>query len=304
MTILELLNESARILRDHAIENPRLEAELLMAHLLHLTREELYLQFGREPKENEKEELDRLIKRRLSGEPLQYILGRQEFWSINFRVDPRVLIPRPETELLVERALSVLSKFPQGSTPKILEIGTGSGAVVVSLANEMKGLFCVATDIALDGLRLARENAMTAGVLPGIRFVQGDLFTPFRPPGREGLFDLILSNPPYIEDSRIARLPREVKDYEPLIALRGGENGLAYHRQIVSQAPPYLRPGGWLLLEIGEGQCEPVSNLIERTGDFEPPHCHLDLSGIERVIEAQRRGAGRREREFPRRREF
>ncbi len=290
MTILELLNASARVLRDQGIENPRLETELLLAHILHLTKEELYIQFGRELNEKQRVELGRLMERRLSGEPLQYIVGRQEFWSIEFKVDPRVLIPRPETELLVERAVSILSLFTKGSAPKVLEIGTGSGAVVVSLAKEMKGIFFVATDITWDGLQLARDNAISAGVFPRVRFVQGDLFTPFRIlPGGEGLFDLVLSNPPYIEDSKIPELPPEIKDHEPLIALRGGENGLTFHRRIVSQAALYLKRGGWLLLEMGEGQCEAVSSLIETTGDFEPPDCRPDLSGIDRIIEARRK---------------
>jgi release factor glutamine methyltransferase len=289
MTILELLNWSTTYLREHDIENPRLNAELLLAHSLNRSRESLYTRLHDPSNQEGKENLEHLIQRRVSGEPLQYILGHQEFWSINLKVDPRVLIPRPETEVLVEQSLSILlGNFPR-STLYVLEIGTGSGAIAISLAKEVRDLFIVATDISGEALLLAKENARSAGVVHQITFVKGDLFGCFRLMREKGPFDLILSNPPYIHRSEIQRLAREIKDHEPIVALDGGEDGIDFYRGIISQASSYLREGGWLLLEVGENQGGKVSGLIEREGFFSSPERIKDFSGIERVVKAQRK---------------
>ncbi|MGQ9647128.1 MAG: peptide chain release factor N(5)-glutamine methyltransferase [Thermodesulfobacteriota bacterium] len=287
MTILDLLNWSTNYLGACGIENPRLNAELLLAHSLHLSREGLYTHLMDPSGKEVKKRLEPLIHRRVCGEPLQYILGDQEFWSIRFRVDPRVLIPRPETELLVGESLSVLSVGSLQGTPYVLEIGTGSGAIAISLAKEVRDLFIVATDISGEALLLARENAMSAGVHHRITFVKGDLFGPFRSMKGKGSFHLILSNPPYIQCSEIQNLPREIKDYEPLGALNGGTDGMAFHRRIICEAPAYLRKEGWLLLEVGEGQAKKVSAMIEEVDSFSRPQRIRDLSGIERVVKAQ-----------------
>ena len=287
MTILELLNWSTHYLRDHQIENPRLNGELLLARSLNLSREGLYTHLQDPSREEEKENFERLIKKRLSGEPLQYLLGYQEFWSIHFKVDPRVLIPRPETELLVEQTLSILSEAFLKRSPYVLEIGTGSGAIAISLATEVRDLFIVATDVSGEALLLARENAKSAGVPHRIEFVKGDLFSPIRLMREKEPFDLILSNPPYIHRSQIQNLAREIKDYEPVVALNGGEDGMEFYRSIVSQGPSYLRRGGWLLLEVGEGQGKRVSAMMEEEGSFSRPERIKDLSGIERVVKAQ-----------------
>jgi release factor glutamine methyltransferase len=289
MTVLEILNWSTNCLKDHQIENPRLNAELLLSHSLSLNREELYIRLHSHIREEEKATLERLIKRRISGEPLQYILGHQEFWSIDFKVDPRVLIPRPETELLVEQSLSILSETPLKRPPFVLEIGTGSGAVAISLAKEVRDIFLVATDISREALMLANENAKFSGILHQIQFVHGNLFDPFRLLREREPFDLILSNPPYITCSEIEGLAREVRDYEPIIALNGGKDGLTFYRNIILQAPFYLKKGGWLLLEVGQTQGEKVSELIQKRGDFLTPQRLQDLSGIERVVKAQRK---------------
>jgi release factor glutamine methyltransferase len=289
MTGLELLQWSANALKDHQIENPRLNAELLLAHSLNLNREELYVRLHRELEEGEKGALEKLIRRRVSGEPLQYILGHQEFWSIQFKVDPRVLIPRPETELLVEQSLSILSEKTFEQNPSVLEIGTGSGAIAVALAKEVKKFFLVATDISRDALILAKENAKSAGVQDQIRFVNGDLLGPFRSSKEGGVFDLILSNPPYIIRSEIGSLAKEVRDHEPVIALDGGEDGFDFYRRLISQALSYLRKGGWLLLEVGQGQAERVARQIRGSGTFLKPQILPDLAGIERVVKAQRK---------------
>jgi release factor glutamine methyltransferase len=289
MTVLEVLNGSTRYLKDHQIENPRLNAELLLAHCLNLSREGLYVHLACQWREEDSEKLEGLIARRISGEPLQYLLGRQEFWSIDLKVNPRVLIPRPETELLVEQALLILSATSPGKRLCVVEIGTGSGAVAISLARELRDGLIVATDKSGAALGLARENAESAGVLDRIKFVHGDLLGPFRPLRDDRPFDLILFNPPYIVSSEIEKLAKEVKDHEPIIALDGGGDGMEFYRRIVSQASLYLRKGGWLLLEVGQGQGEKVCEMIEREGDFSPPERSKDLSGIERVVKAQRK---------------
>jgi release factor glutamine methyltransferase len=289
MTVLELLNCLTNYLQDHQIENPRLNAELLLARSLDLSREGLYMQLQDQLNEEKKEVYESLIRRRISGEPLQYILKNQEFWSINLKVDTRALIPRPETELLVEQCLLILSKTPFNQTPSILEIGTGSGAIAIALAKEMKDIFLVATDISRDALGLAKENAESAGVQNQIKFVNGDLFDPFCLFKKRGPFDLILSNPPYINRPEIHTLAKDVRDYEPIIALDGGEDGLDFYRRIISQAPFYLRERGWLLLEIGQGQSPVISELIEEGSLFLKPEYIPDLSGIKRVVKAQRK---------------
>jgi release factor glutamine methyltransferase len=289
MTVLEILNWSTHTLKDHQIENPQLNAELLLARVLNLSKEGLYADFNGQFRKEEEEALERLIERRISGEPLQYILGHQEFWSIDFKVDPCVLIPRPETEILVEQGLSILSETSLWRTPSVLEIGTGSGAIAISLAKEVRNIYIVATDISRKALLLAKENAKSAGTLHQIEFVNGDLFGPFRSMRDQEAFDLILSNPPYIDRSEIQRLTREVRDYEPITALDGGEDGMAFYQKISSQAPSYLRRGGWLLLEFGEGQGGKVADQLERSGYFLRPQLLPDLAGIERVVKTQRK---------------
>ncbi len=285
MTVLKALNWATDYLRDHGIDNPRLNAELLLARSMRLSREELYIRLHGQVMEEEIKTLEGLIRRRASGEPLQYILGHQEFWSIDLKVDPRVLIPRPETERLVEESLSILAKISSKKIPSVLELGTGSGAIAISLAKEVKNIFLVATDLSGDALMVAKENAKQAGVSDKIGFVKGDLLNPFHP---GETFDLILSNPPYISDSEISDLSREVRDHEPLIALNGGKDGLEFYRKLISQVPSYLEKEGWFLLEVGSNQASSVSEMVEAGGGFQRPERVKDLSGIERVIKAQK----------------
>lgn len=286
MTLFEVLKGSADVLKDHRVENPRLNAELLLAQCLGFSRETLYANLRREIQTEEKKALDELLRRRMAGEPLQYLLGHQEFWSVDLKVDPRVLIPRPETEVLVDQALSILAT-PSGRVPRVLDIGTGSGAIVIALTNEFEEIFAVATDISQEALQVAKDNARKVGVGQRIRFVRGDLLHPFRPL-TDGVFDLILSNPPYICRSDIEELTREVKDHEPRLALDGGEDGLDFYRRMSRQVPSYLRKGGWLLVEIGQGQGTEISTLFEQSGCFSAPELVRDLSGIERVIKVQK----------------
>ncbi len=288
MTVLQVLNKWAGRLNAQQVENPRLNAELMVAHGLGLTREKLYQDLHREIAPKEEAIIESLMQRRIQGEPLQYIVGHQEFWSIDLHVDARVLIPRPETELLIEQAVIVLSKAPFKAPLRILEIGTGSGAIAISLARELKNAFMVATDVSNEALRLAKANARGAGVDQRIAFVQGDLFAPFRRVGDKGGVDVVVSNPPYVVRSEIGALAKEVKNHEPLTALDGGEDGLDFYRRIIDQAPAYLNDPGWLLLEMGQGQGASVSRLIRQRGAFQAPELVQDLAGIERVIKAEK----------------
>jgi len=288
MTILQVLNGWTDRLKEHRIENPRLNAELMAAHAFGLTREKLYMEIQREVDPKEQAMIESLMQRRIHGEPLQYILGHQEFWSIDLNVDPRVLIPRPETELLIEQALLILSNGFSPRTLRILEIGTGSGAIAISLAKELKNAFIVATDISDRALRLAKENALRAGVQRQIAFVLGDLFSPFCRKGGRRRMEMILSNPPYVARSEIESLAEEVRSHEPRGALDGGEDGLDFYRRIIGQAPSCLNAQGWLLLEIGQGQGTRIVEMIRQCGAFREPEVLGDLSGIDRVIKAQK----------------
>jgi release factor glutamine methyltransferase len=288
MNILQVINGWADFLKGHQIENPRLNAELMVAHALGLTREKLYVELKREADPKEQAMIESLMMRRIRGEPLQYILGHQEFWSIDLKVDPRVLIPRPETELLIEEALHIFSNSPPIGSPRILEIGTGSGAIAIALAKELEEAFIVATDISDRALMLARENASKAGVQRRIAFVLGDLFGPFGRRGGQDGVDMILSNPPYVPRSEMESLAEEVRGHEPRAALEGGEDGLDFYRRIIGQAPSCLNDQGWLLLELGQGQGRAVIEMVRQCGAFREPELLRDFSGIERVIKAQR----------------
>lgn len=290
MTVLEILNWATQSLEGFEEGRGRLHAELLLAHALGLGREQLYTEFHRPVSKEEQTAYERLIRRRMSGEPLQYILGRQEFWSIPLKVTPAVLIPRPETELLVEAAISILAPLSSGHQARLLELGTGSGAVAIAVAKELGQVFVVATDRSKEALSVARDNARSAAVDERIAWICGDLFRPLRIPNGEDAFDLVLSNPPYVVRSEIPTLAREVKDHEPRIALDGGEDGLDFYRWILADAPLFLRPGGWLLLEMGQGQAEKISKMLGRTGSFRDPEMIRDLAGTERVVKAQKVG--------------
>lgn len=279
-TVLGALTWTASYFRDKGIESPRLEAELLLADLLDLDRVGLYLNFDRPLNEEERTAFRDRVGRRSRREPTQYILGRTEFWSLPFKVTPAVLIPRPDTEILVEEALK-LSR----SGGSILDVGTGSGAVAVAVAKELPTATVVGIDLSPEALAIARENAGENGVGDRIEFRQGDLRN--LPKTR---FDLIVANPPYVKTGDFGQLMPEVRDYEPVLALDGGPDGLDALRALADQAPELLNPGGWLLLEVGEGQAEPVQGLLNNAG-MEDIFMRNDLGGIPRVVGGRWTGA-------------
>jgi release factor glutamine methyltransferase len=224
---------------------------------------------------------ERLLEERARRVPLAYVTGEREFWSLRIRVDRRVLVPRPETETLVEAALDRLSPGA-----RVADVGTGSGAVVIALALELGSGTFQGTDRSATALEVARANAAAHGLERRIEFLEGDLLGPLA--ARTGALDALVSNPPYIPTADLGDLQPEVRDFEPRLALDGGADGLALIARIVAGAPPLLRGGGWLLLEIGAGQADAVRALLRRTGGFDDVSVRCDLAGIERVVAARR----------------
>lgn len=284
-TISGALGWGARLLRERGIENPRLNAELLLRKALEIDQIQVYLSFNRILTQPQFTFYESLINKRIKGEPIQYILGSREFWSLDLRVTPEVFIPRLETELLVEEALKIF-RDERNFTLRFMEVGTGSGAIAIALAKELRGCFILAEDISWKAILVAKENARIQGVSDTIRFLVGDLF----PPLKEGksLFDLILSNPPYIPSSKIRTLAREIAEFEPKIALDGGPDGLELLRRIVTGSVSFLKDGGWLMVETGEGQGEAVAEMVRSTESFASPSIIKDHSGGDRVIRARK----------------
>jgi release factor glutamine methyltransferase len=223
------------------------------------------------------------VIRRSTREPLAYILGEKEFYSLCFEVTPAVIIPRPETEILVETALSIVK---QKRHPVVADIGLGSGAVAISIAKNLQDGLVYGTEVSAEALEVARRNAERMGVCDWVCFLQGDLFEPLE----DRSFDLIVSNPPYIPSGEIDCLEPEISKYEPRGALDGGPDGLDYFRRIATSAPEHVRPGGALALEVGMGQAESVRTLLSAAG-FNNPRSIKDYAGIERVVVASKEPA-------------
>ncbi len=282
MTIRDCLVQGTAALAEAGSASPRLDAEVLLGHVLQWERSRLFLHPHRELTAEEAEQYRRLLARRREGEPVAYITGEKEFWSIPLQVDPRVLIPRPDTEILVEEVLTLLPS-PGERTPRLLEIGVGSGAVSIALAADRKDVRLIATDVSAAAVALARSNAVRAGVSGRIAFLVCSLFA-----GLDGLFDGIVSNPPYIADGEFADLPPEVRCYEPPGALRGGPDGIAFHREIIGGAERLLRPGGFLALEIGSGQRCILEELLRRSAAYDSVSFRRDYAGCDRVLRARR----------------
>jgi release factor glutamine methyltransferase len=278
MSLLEVLKGAAAFLDKQGVESPRLNAEHLLAHVLGVKRLELYLQFERPLGETERAPLRDLVRKRGTGIPLQHLLGTVEFCGRVFKSDHRALIPRPETELLVERALTYNCLSKRGAN--ILDVATGSGIIPISLALELPEASVTATDISPDALSLARENAALLGVTT-IQFLEADLFPPL---ASEIFFDLITSNLPYIPSTEIPTLSREVQ-HDPLLALDGGEQGLDLIFKLIPLAAERLAPGGHLLLEIGKGQDQQVMECLA-AHNYRDIEALPDYQGVLRFIEA------------------
>ena len=275
MTVaIDVLRKATGFLRDRGVANPRLDAELLLADVLGVDRVGVYLSFERPLTEEELTLYRERIRRRGRREPLQHIRGRQEFFSREFRVDRTVLVPRPETETLVETALERIRGRPAA---RVLDVGTGCGAIAITLALEAPGSKVCAVDVSAEAVEVARDNAGRLGA--GVDLRAGDLFEPFH--GER--FDLVVSNPPYVRTEAIAALEPEVRDFDPRAALDGGEDGLDFQRRLATNAGSALVEGGALVVEVGAGQARAVADLFASAG-LVSIWTRSDLAGIERVV--------------------
>jgi len=283
-TILSLIKWATGYFTSHGIDSPRATAEILLATLLNLKRIDLYLRYDQPLIDSELSGFKSLIKRRINREPVAYIIGKKDFWSLDLEVNPNVLIPRPDTETLVEAALSCLEPADPLLNPAglVLELGTGSGAIVLALASERPAYRYVATDISLSALQVARKNARRHQLDAAVQFVAGNWLDPFSP--NKPVFDMIVSNPPYIPSGDISGLQPEVSRFEPLLALDGRSDGLHAIRQIIFSAHPRLKPQGVLLLEMGFNQKEAVIELIQQSGYYHPFQIIKDYAGHDRVV--------------------
>jgi release factor glutamine methyltransferase len=274
ITLAEVLRRSTEYLETHGSPTPRLDAELLLAHGLGLTRIDLYTQFERPLSEDELSECRELIRRRGTREPVAYVIGRWGFRRLELDVDARVLVPRSETELLVDRCLALLDGQEQ---PAVLEVGTGSGAIALAIKDERPDAQVVASDLSADALAVARANAERLGLEIG--FAQSDLLESV--PG--GPFQLIVSNPPYVSESELATLEPEVAEHEPRLATVAGPDGFEVYSRLLPQAAERLVHGGFIALECGAGQAPALVAELARVG-YADAGVDRDLSGIERVV--------------------
>jgi release factor glutamine methyltransferase len=287
-TVGEALRKAVRCLEQAEITEPRAAAEVLLADLLALSRSQLYLEAHRPLTAVQQELYAERIMRRRRGEPVQYITGRQEFWSLEFEVNAQVLIPRPESELLVEHGVRLVRQW-QIMRPRLplylLDVGTGSGNLAISLAHALPQGLVWGVDNAVEALRVAQRNAQRLGVAARLTWVCGDLLTPFRNGLRR--FALCVGNLPYVAMAEWRQLPREIRVYEPAGALLGGRDGLDLIRRMIVLSPDVLAPQGSLLLEVGWQQASAVTDFLQQAGGFQRVGVYRDFAGIERVVWAQ-----------------
>ena len=282
MKLSSAITEAAERLRSSSARgDARLDAETLLMHILGRDRAYLYAHPELELACHELTKYHEALTRRSSGEPLQYITGRQEFWGFDLRVTPAVLIPRPETEHAVETALELLRGI---QSPHIVDVGTGSGCIALALASEMPEATIEAVDIAPEALDVASANAERLGFARRIRFAQSDLLEIFLQ--STAAFDLVVSNPPYVGKNEADKLQIEVRQHEPHAALFGGAEGLDIYRRLIPQAHQVLKTNGWLVMEIGYSQEQAIRDLLTEWQDV---HSVQDLQGIPRVVVARKR---------------
>ena len=259
MTVLEVIQRSTEFLQQKGVDSPRLQIELMLARVLNTPRLKLYLNFDRALTEPELGQTREMVKRRAAREPLQHILGTVSFCGIEIKCTAAALIPRPETELLAERGWQFLSTL--GSQPSTcLDLGTGTGCIAIALAVHTPETLVHAIDVSSEALTLARDNAIFHHVAERIKFHPGDAFAALP---EETKFDLIVSNPPYIASDELATLQPEVRDFDPKLALDGGMDGLAFYRRIAHEAGRFLKTGGKLMLEHGDGQSGPIAKMLQ-----------------------------------------
>jgi release factor glutamine methyltransferase len=283
MTVYDILNQAIKALEAVEIPSARLDAEVLLSFSLDCDRLEFYKNPDMTISETKLSAFRSLITRRSQWEPVAYITGRKEFWTFVLAVNNSVLIPRPDTEVIVEETINICRKT-DSSEMRILDIGTGSGAIAIALALEITYAKVVATDISLAALNLAQKNAAALGLKEKIDFRQCNLFEPL-----EDIFDIIVCNPPYIAADEYEKLPAGVKDYEPREALLAGKSGLEFYEKLIYQAAGFLKKNGWLLLEIGAKQEEGVRGIMETACFYESIEMRRDYAGLPRVMKARRK---------------
>ncbi len=281
-SIRRLLQWTEQFFREKEVDSPRLDAQILLAHILQCKKIDLYVRSEEEPTDAQRTAFKALIKRRVDGCPVAYLVGQREFFRLMLDVTPAVLIPRPETEFLVIEALRLLKGK---DAPRVLDVGTGSGCIALSIAQQHKSAHVTAIDVSADALAVARRNAERHGLTERVRFVQGDLLQPVA----GETFHLIATNPPYISQTELPTLDKDVRNFEPFLALDGGPDGLAVYRRLIAEVPKYLASGGSLLLEIGATQEQAVRELIGQESAFEAIATHLDGQRLPRVIESRKR---------------
>lgn len=274
-TYQALLHEGAEALLNYS-DTPRLDCEVLLAHLLGKERVWLAVHLKEETDKNTEEAYRALIERRKSGEPVAYIIGSREFMGLNFSVGEGVLIPRPDTETLVEAVM----EMPLPENVRIIDLCTGSGAIAISLAHYIKGSEVLAVDFSDICVKTARKNAETNGVAERTQVIKADIMTDFFDGDK---FDVLVSNPPYIKTEVLDSLMTDVRDFEPTSALDGGDDGLIFYRRIAGLLPALLKKGGFLALEVGHDQAEDVAKILAAAGCTEIDF-HTDLTGIRRVV--------------------
>lgn len=283
-----LVREGLDLLSKAGVANAAQEMRWLLERALGTTGLRLRLESDRPVSEEHRSLALSLLTRRASGEPLQYLLGTQEFCGLDFEVTPAVLIPRPETELLVQELKQLSERSTKSNAPLVADIGTGSGCIAVALAHAVPTVQVYATDLSAEALDVARRNASRHGVMERVRFLEGDLMSPLSALGLEGRLAVVVSNPPYIPAGDLPGLQREVRR-EPRLALDGGPGGLTFYRRLLREAKPYLAPGGTLVLEVGQGQAGPVCRMVEESGGYELMQVRQDTAGIDRVVCLQKR---------------
>ncbi|HWC76257.1 MAG TPA: peptide chain release factor N(5)-glutamine methyltransferase [Blastocatellia bacterium] len=289
MTIGEAISEGAEALRLRRGDDARRTAGLLLGHVLGLDRAQMIARSKDQVSESDLEKYRALIGRSAEGEPLQHLTGHQEFYGLDLIVTRDVLIPRPETEFLVERTLA-LAKSAGQETLLIVDLGTGSGCIAIALAKMLTGARLIAIDVSEAALNVARPNAERHDVADHIEFLRSDFLDALSQRGSEGQIDFIVSNPPYVPADDPEMVQAEVRDWEPSIALFGGEDGLDFYRRLLRESPPFLKRGGCLIFEIGFRQLEAIKKMIDES---EWILCEVteDLQGIPRVVSLRRRGA-------------
>jgi release factor glutamine methyltransferase len=281
MKISQALEKAEALLKREGLSMPRLDAEVLLCHAIGEDKNYLYKRPEKLLNAGEMDLFQALVERRRGREPVAYIVGKKEFWSLDLEVKRGVLIPRPDTEAVVEETLRICHEL-NSVEMKILDVGTGSGAIAIALASQLEDSMIVAVDSSMEALRIARRNAEKYETGERIRFLCGNLLKPL-----SGKFDIVVSNPPYVSEAEFEGLPDEIRKFEPKGALVSGRDGTECLRELIGDAKCLLESGGWLVMEMGWGQAEAIEKIIRNDGSYGDVLFHRDLGGRKRVVSAR-----------------